>query len=100
MPKKPQEHPFGARRGTPERPLVIKRRKYIYVAAAAREVNISSTTLFDWAKAGVTSWGLDLEVYTHLGYKLFIPKSKVLALKKQLKGREKSHRPVSEHLHL
>jgi hypothetical protein len=80
-------YPFGARRGTAERPLDIEGRRYLHITAAAKAMeHVSESTVWKWAAEGVTNWGVNLEIYNHCGLRRYIPEDKVLFIKDQLKA--------------
>lgn len=92
-------HSYGARRGTAERPLNIEGRRYLHITAAAGVMEkVSPAIVYKWAAKGVTSWGVNLEIYDHCGFRLYIPEDKVLFVRDQLKAGQNPRPKVHTHL--
>jgi hypothetical protein len=77
------------------RPFSINGQTYYHPTRAAEIVGLHATTLTSWAKAGITSFGFELEVVPY-GPHLAIPEAKVLALKELLRDFPLNrHGPIS-----
>ena len=82
----------------PLEPFILDGRRYYHVSAAAKAVNVSSSTMWRWAAKNVTSFGFELDVVHQAApkwlsghrprkprdFRLLIPEEKVVILQRLL----------------